>query len=350
MTDYPASLNELWAAHLTARADGAPTLVSLFSGAGGSSLGLSSAGYREVLAAEWDAAACQVFRANFAGVPLHEGDVAALDAGELGLPLGELDLLDSSPPCGPFSLTGLRGGASDPRGGLWRQVIRLAEVWQPKVVVIENVKGLVVGPMREVFTAICKALSGLGYTVAARLLDAQYLGVPQRRERVFIIGVRADLGMTPVFPMPTTRPITVREAWQGLTGPGPYLVPEGKGLRVAALVEPGKSGSEALSSRGAKAKHFSAKRLHWGRPSNTLVHEVRPASGSGFLHPSENRFIGTAELSRLQSFPDEFDWCDLAYPDVHHLIGNSVAPLVSRAVGAALLPTLRAAKSNALSR
>jgi DNA (cytosine-5)-methyltransferase 1 len=347
MTDYPAALDALWAAHLAPRAPGAPTLVSLFSGCGGSSLGYSAAGFTEVMAAEWDKSAAAVFRANFPGVPLHEGDITQLDPAVLGLAPGELDLLDSSPPCPGFSMTGLRR-QTDPRNELWHQVIRLATAWRPKVVVIENVRGLTTGPMRMVFRDICATLRDLGYTVAARLIDAMHLGVPQHRERVFIIGVRNDLGVAPLFPRPATRPVSVREGLADLDDPGEYLVPAGKGARVAAIVEPGKSGSEALAKRGGKAKHFSCKRLGWDRPSNTLVREIRPDTGSGFLHPSESRFLGINELARIQSFPGEWDWCGLDYEQTHHLIGNSVAPLVARAVGAALLPLLSAPKARSV--
>jgi DNA (cytosine-5)-methyltransferase 1 len=142
VTGYADTLGELWRAHVAPRADDAPTVVSLFAGCGGSSLGYSSAGYREVLAADRDAHACAVFRANFPGVPVHQGDIAQLDPGELRLPAAGLDLLDASPPCQAYSMTGLRR-AADPRGQLWTEVIRLAAAWQPKVIVIENVPGLV---------------------------------------------------------------------------------------------------------------------------------------------------------------------------------------------------------------
>ena len=178
MTDFPATLNELWAAHLRdPRADDAPTCVSLFSGAGGSSLGYSAAGYRELLAADHDRAACTVFRRNFPGVDLYAGDITQLDPAALDLPPGELGLLDSSPPCHGFSMTGLRR-ETDPRNELWREVVRLAAAWRPRVIVLENVQGLVAGQMKRVFTEICHSLAGLGYTVAARLLDASLSGCP----------------------------------------------------------------------------------------------------------------------------------------------------------------------------
>jgi DNA (cytosine-5)-methyltransferase 1 len=339
VTGYPASLDALWAAHLAPRAGDAPTCVSLFSGCGGSSLGYSAAGYRELLAAEWDRHACEVFRGNFSGIPVHEGDVAALDPGSLPLPAGGLDLLDASPPCQGVSMTGLRR-AADPRNQLWHQVVRLAGAWRPRVIVVENVKGLIAGKMRSVFAAICAGLRELDYVVGARLIDSSFLGVPQKRVRVFIVAVRCDLGTAPVFPAPRTRPVTVREAWEGLDGPGAFDVPVRKGAVLAPLIEPGRNGSDALTRRGGKPAHFSAVRLAWDRPANTLVREVRPGTCSGFLHPREDRFLGVHELARLQGFPDQWDWCGLEYRDVHHLVGNSVCPSVAQAVGAAPLPML----------
>jgi DNA (cytosine-5)-methyltransferase 1 len=341
MTSYAASLDALWAAHLAHRVGDAPTCVSLFSGAGGSSLGYSSAGYRELLAADRDQRACEVFRRNFPAVPVHEGDIAVLDPSALELPPGGLDLLDSSPPCQAYSMTGLRR-PGDPRGQLWRQVIRLAGTWQPRVLVLENVPGLVQGAMRAVFRDICAALGGLGYRVEARLVDSSFLGVPQNRLRVFIVAVRCDLDTPPVFPVPRTRPVTVREAWEGLDDPGAFDAPSGKGARLAPLVEPGRNGSDALRRRGGRPVHFSCVRLAWDKPANTLVREVRPGTASGYLHPAEDRFCGVRELARLQGFPDSWDWTGLRYADVHHLVGNSVPPPVARAVGETLLPLLAA--------
>src|ERR1022692_353194 len=109
---YVQDLDAAWAAHLAPRKKNAPTVVSLFAGCGGSSLGYSMAGYRELLAVEWDAKACATFRLNFPGVPVHEGDIALLTnrmAGKLtGLKPGELDVLDGSPPCQGFSTAGKR--------------------------------------------------------------------------------------------------------------------------------------------------------------------------------------------------------------------------------------------------
>jgi len=339
--NYPATLAELWRQHQAPKADDAPTLVSLFAGCGGSSLGYIAAGYRELLAAEGDHKACEVFAANLPGVRVFQGDVRELNPAMLE---HKIFLLAASPPCQGVSVTGKRR-PGDPRNELWREVIRLADAWKPRFVAIENVKGLTLGSMRTtVFAPLCKELASIGYTVEARLVDAQFLGVPQRRERTIVIGARipldvprTDADALPAFPVPSGRPRTVRDAWEGLgTDVGEYLIPTGAAGILAPLVEPGKAGSDALLRRGGKESRWNLKRLHMGKPSNSLIREIRP-SGGQFLHPSENRTLGTRELSRIGSFPDEFDFCGLPYEDIHHQVGNAVPPLMSRAIGRALL-------------
>lgn len=311
-------------------------MVSLFAGCGGSSLGYSIAGFRELLAVDNDAHAVGVFRANLPGVPVWQGDIAKLDPGMLDVPPGGLDVLDGSPPCQGVSMFGRRQ-LDDPRNQLFRQFVRLLAVWQPRAMVLENVAGLASGKMAGLFTEILSELTGAGYVVAARLVNAAQLGVPQSRKRVIIVGVRADLaaaGSAPVHPRPVGRPVTLRAALNGLDGPGLFDVPMGKGAVIAALTAPGSTGARALTIRGGRAVHFSCVRLAWDRPSNTIVKDVRPGTGSGYLHPSELRFMGVRELARIQSFPDQFCWGDGTYKKIHARIGNSVPPLMMAAVAA----------------
>ncbi len=110
--DYPALLDEAWAQHLAPRAPNAPTVISTFAGCGGSSLGYSMAGFRELLAVEWEQNAADTFRLNFPHVPLYHGDIAKLSVEEClrlaGIKPGELDVFDDSPPCQGFSTVGKR--------------------------------------------------------------------------------------------------------------------------------------------------------------------------------------------------------------------------------------------------
>jgi DNA (cytosine-5)-methyltransferase 1 len=138
--DYPAFLEACWHEHLKPKAKDAPTVISLFAGCGGSSLGYSMAGYRELLAVEWDDHAVKTFKLNFPDVPVWHGDIADLSvercmemAGLSGQ--GELDVLDGSPPCQGFSTAGKRK-MDDDRNQLFREYVRLLQGLKPKVFVM----------------------------------------------------------------------------------------------------------------------------------------------------------------------------------------------------------------------
>ena len=194
--DYAAHLESFWAEHKAPRKPNVPTVISLFAGCGGSSLGYSMAGYRELLAVEWDDHAVETFKANFPDVPVYHGDIAKLSVEEVfritGLKPGELDVLDGSSPCQGFSTAGKRK-MEDGRNQLFREYIRLLRGLQPKVLVMENVSGMVKGKMKLIFAEILQELKASGYHVSARLMNAMYYGVPQSRQRMIFVGVKEDL-------------------------------------------------------------------------------------------------------------------------------------------------------------
>src|SRR4051794_1578150 len=191
-------------------------VVSLFSGCGGSSLGYRMAGYRVVWANEFIPAARDTYRANFPGTPVDERDIREIEAAHIlartGLQVGELDILDGSPPCASFSTAGKRHrhwgqikSYSDTKqrtDDLFFEYIRLLDGLQPRRFIAENVAGLIKGVGKGVFLEILAGLKAAGYRVEARLLDAQWLGVPQARQLLFFVGVRRDLDGTPGFPEP----------------------------------------------------------------------------------------------------------------------------------------------------
>jgi DNA (cytosine-5)-methyltransferase 1 len=347
--DYPQMLDRAWQAHIAPRAQDAPTVVSLFAGCGGSSLGYSMAGYREVLAVEWDRVACSTLRRNFPSVPLHEGDIAKLAVEEAlevsGLAEGELDLLDGSPPCQGFSTAGKRK-VTDPRNSLFREYVRLLSGLRPRALVMENVTGLVKGRMRPVFVEILRELRASGYRVKAAVLDARHLGVPQHRERLFFLGVREDLGVEPQFPgqkevnaaFAPWEPcvLTLEDAFKGL----PAQVGEGFSADLAALsrrVLPWKDGSSILPGHA-----FNQKRLAWDRPSRTvpkMVSTSRCTYGGGLIHPDEDQHLTIAELKRIASIPDQYELAG-AFQQRWAQVGNSVPPLMARAVASCVALTL----------
>lgn len=335
---YPQTLAAAWRAHLAPRDPAAPTAVSLFAGCGGSTLGCSMAGYRELLAVEWDDHAVNVFRLNFPHVPLYHGDIRHLAATALPLEPGQLDLLDGSPPCQGISASGLRQ-LDDPRNQLFREFTRLLAEWRPKVFMMENVAGLVHPKMRPLSAEIMHGLraSEPGYHVRARLVEASYLGVPQRRQRMIIVGVRTDLRREAVHPVPFTRPVTVRDAIGDLARSPGLLEDIGPRIKpLAALIPRGGTAEQALRARGGREMGFNLKRLRWDTPSNTIPKMFSNTLTVGLLHPDENRYLGVAELARVQSFPDEWQWGDSTYTAAHARIGNSVPPLMMRAIAATI--------------
>lgn len=202
------------------------TVASTFSGCGGSCLGYRLAGFKVGWASEFIAAAQETYRANHPETHLDTRDIRTVKPEEilevLGLRVGELDLFDGSPPCASFSTAGKRekhwGKAkkySDTvqrTDDLFLEYIRLVDGLKPRVFVAENVSGLVKGTAKGQFLEILAKLKACGYRVQCRVLDAQWLGVPQARQRTIFIGVRNDLGKEPAYPKPLPYRYTLRDA------------------------------------------------------------------------------------------------------------------------------------------
>lgn len=217
-------------------------VVSTFSGCGGSCLGFEMAGFEIIYANEFIAAARETYAANHGFEP-DGSDIRQVDADRIrafairrGLlePGEEIDVLEGSPPCASFSMAGKRAKSwgeikqySETKqrvDDLFFEFTRLLAELQPKMFVAENVSGLVRGVAKGYFKEIHAALGAAGYRVKAKLLDAQWLGVPQSRQRVIFIGTRNDLDLEPGFPKPLPYNYTVRDALphiariQGRTG------------------------------------------------------------------------------------------------------------------------------------
>lgn len=355
MNDYPAHLNAMWQRHLAPREPDAPTVISTFAGAGGSSLGYSMAGYRELLAVEWDNNAVETFRLNFPGVPVYHGDIAKLSVDEClsmaGIAPGELDVFDGSPPCQGFSTAGKRI-IDDPRNQLFREYVRLLRGLRPKVFVMENVSGMVKGKMKLVFVEILKELKASGYQVSAKLLNAMWFNVPQSRERMIFIGVREDLGARPTHPKGEGRLIPVRDVIPGCAATGSQRInPWIESSRSAATICKTDTGYEALSITesdlkeaeikktwqmfrvlsGTEAhKHFGLVRLSAGKPSPTITKDAGNTT-TGMIHPFEIRKLTIPEIKQVASFPSEFQM-NGNYKSKWNRIGNSVPPLFMEAI------------------
>ncbi|MEV0149705.1 MULTISPECIES: DNA cytosine methyltransferase [unclassified Nonomuraea] len=296
--------------------------ISTFSGCGGSSLGYRMAGFRMLWASEFIPAAADTYRANAAPYThLDTRDIREVTAKDIldriNLKAGEIDLMDGSPPCAAFSTSGKREAGwgivkpySDTQqrvDDLFFEFTRLLGDLQPKTFVAENVAGLVQGTAKGYFKEILAALRKAGYRVSAKLLDAQWLGVPQARRRLIFVGVRDDLGVEPVHPVPLPYRYTVRDAIHDLPGAFDDLRadPETgyplsfRGYSIERLwgeIRPGQGHPTRLS----------LKRLAWDQPTATIVARAGTAGTAALTHPDHPRYPSLAELRRLGGFPDDF--------------------------------------------
>jgi DNA (cytosine-5)-methyltransferase 1 len=228
------------------------TAASTFSGCGGSSLGYRMAGFKVLYANEFVPAARETYIANAAPhTVLDDRDIRDVQPADvlnaIGLNAGELDLLDGSPPCASFSTAGKREAGwgkvkkySDTEqrtDDLFYEYARLLRGIQPRTFVAENVSGLVKGTAKGYFLRILAELRSCGYRVEARVLSAQWLGVPQARQRLIFVGVREDLDRAPAFPPPLPYCYTVADAlpWIAKVGQNDYTV---SGADITATMRP----------------------------------------------------------------------------------------------------------------
>lgn len=291
-------------------------------------MGYRMAGYRELLAVEWDDNAVETFRLNFPDVPVYHGDIGKLTGNECmrlaGVERGDLDVLDGSPPCQGFSTAGKRK-FTDTRNSLFKEYARLLRELQPCVFVMENVTGMVKGVMKQAYLTIIAELRACGYRAKGEVLNAMYYNVPQSRERVIIIGVREDMGIDPSHPKPQTRPISAIKA---IAGASTELCgnPHGKLSKRMAKVKPGEN-----LSRTEKIKSlFSYVRCPINGPCMTIQKSVTHG-GISVWHPIEERNLSIGEMKRIASYPDVFMLGD-DYEKAVNRIGNSVPPMLMKAI------------------
>jgi DNA (cytosine-5)-methyltransferase 1 len=336
MNDYPAHLERMWQKAIIPREPDAPTVISTFAGGGGSTTGYLMAGYRELLAVEWDDNAVQTLCLNYPHLDIYHGDIVKLSIEEVlqrtELQPGQLDVLDGSPPCQGFSTAGKRR-FDDDRNQLFREYVRLLRGLQPKVFVMENVSGMVKGKMKIIFAEILRELKASGYKVSARLMNAMYFHVPQSRQRLIFIGVREDLGIESSHPKPESGGIIPRIAFEGLCIDSPRKLSESMLCAVRLMNAGNYSGDNALRAfrltRGRTAGSINTKLLAWDRVSCTLPKET--IAETGIIHPNRERYLSIDEAKRIQSFPDRYLMVG-TYSEQWARIGNSVPPLFMEAI------------------
>lgn len=346
--------------------------VSTFSGCGGSSLGYKMAGFKVLWANEFIPAAQDTYRANHPDTILDGRDIRAVTGADLlasiGLAVGDLDLFDGSPPCASFSTAGKREAGwgkvkaySDTKqrtDDLFFEYARLIREVQPKVFVAENVSGLVKGTAKGYFKIILQELKDCGYKVEARLLDAQWLGVPQMRQRLIFVGVRNDLPAAPAFPSPLPYRYSVRDAlpWivsairddRGAFGnggditnsPAPTVLSDSVGTHwVEAETDISRYaiGTEWERTGVGKSneRYFSLKRSAIDGPSFTVTADGGQTDKAAVTHPTEKRKFSIAELRRIGGFPDDFILTG-SYAQQWERIGRAVPPVMMSHIAATI--------------
>ncbi|MGM9777666.1 MAG: DNA cytosine methyltransferase [Prevotella sp.] len=301
--------------------------IDLFAGCGGIGKGFSDADFECVAANEFDKNAAITYRANF-NHHLVEGDITDPEVKQQLYELADgkkIDVVVGGFPCQGFSMSGKRI-IDDPRNKLFKEFVSVVKVTNPKVVVGENVEGILSMGKGEVVKQIIEAFAELGYKMDYKVLNAADYGVPQLRKRVIFIGNR--IGVENVFPKPVLTPdeyISVKDAIGDLVGHGhdeklSHLMTASK-LETLARMKEMKEGEAYYPTR-----NDSCHKLYWNRPAPT----VKDNHGNWAVHPSENRYVTPREMARLQSFPDSFDFSHVAKKYQFRQIGNAVPPLMAR--------------------
>ena len=356
--------------------------ITFFAGGGGSSCGYKLAGGEVLFVNEFQQVAMDDYLANFPDTPHHiTGDIKDVTGKQImemtGLKVGELDLLDGSPPCPPFSMSGTKQkgwGKEKTAYGMkqkniedltWEQ-ISIAGEMMPKVIVCENVKGLTMEYASEHLARMVNDFEALGYTTVYKVLKGHEHGVPQKRERVFIVSVRNDvldaINMPfmcvagEVFPAPESTFVDIRGAIDDL-----QLNNENK-VEAHELVEAMKKSAkwkwmkrlpknpDRVVSVGddvvgpwydkvirhrakwgktipeKKTSFFQSRRVPWNQASHTLSEQGLQTSLAVHLHPEEDRVFTTRESARIMTLPDDYIFTGTLNQNLAR-IGLMVAPL-----------------------
>lgn len=306
-------------------------VVSTFSGTGGSCLGYRLAGFRVLWASEFIESAQESYKSNHPNSILDCRDIRKVKAIDIrnAIQGREIDILDGSPPCSAFSTAGKRekgwgdvkrySDSSQRVDDLFFEYARLVSDLQPKVFIAENVSGLVKGKAKGYFKMILQRLKLCGYNVRCKVLDAQWLGVPQRRKRTIFIGVRHDLKLMPVYPDPLPYYYSVTEALDS----------------VSETVEPDTDISEYAIGKewdripigGQSKKYMSLVKPYLNRPCPCVTQTGGVRSAASVVHPTEKRKFSIAELKRICGFPDDFKLAG-SFTQKYERLGRAVPPVM----------------------
>ena len=339
------------------------TVIDLFAGVGGLSLGFEMEGFNVVVANEYDASIASAYTKNHPNTKMIVGDITEININETFKPYKhKIDVIIGGPPCQGFSQKGQRKTINDKRNFLFKYYVKVVELIVPKYFVMENVPNLLTSENGLFKKEIIELFGKLGYSLTTGVLNAADYGVPQNRKRAVIIG---KLGKTtPSLPQKSTKTVTVWDAIEDLS-----FLNSGEGCEEQQYPHPAKSEyAKRLRSNSAVlhnhvATHHSdlalermnlippncgkkvlpkehlTKSIYSGTWTRMVKDEVSvtittrfdtPSSGQ-FTHPYLNRAITVREAARIQSFPDTFIFTGTKSSQMKQ-VGNAVPPLLANAI------------------
>ena len=331
-------------------------VISFFAGAGGSSTGYRLAGGSVLAINEFIPEAQRVYERNYPDTLIFRDDIRKTTGlqvlNKLGLAVGQLDILDGSPPCSAFSIAGKRekGWGEEKSYSDSKQVVddlfyeyaRMIKEIQPRVFVAENVKGLTVGaashmlgestlsmfaPAEEQKATILDTLKDCGYQVEYKVLNAAHYLVPQSRERIIFIGVRNDLHKSAItFPKDMRIRVTVKEALEGLV-PDIYKPLSPSVDTIFNHMMPGEPTMQCAARLGLKMGGTQRSKVYVDRPSRTIT------TTPEVFHWEERRTLAINELKRISGLPEDYYVGeDLSFSRAWERIGRMNVPFLVEAV------------------
>lgn len=329
--------------------------IELFAGAGGLALGLERAGFTHHALVEKDKTTVQTLHLNRPHWNVINSDIARLSTENLPelfqLTSGQLDLLSGGVPCQSFSYAGKRRGLEDTRGTMFYHYANFLQQLQPKMFLFENVRGLLSHDRGRTFTTILETLQEQGYTTYHAVLNALDYGVAQRRERLFIVGIRNDLvceGVSFRFREKQATQLTLRDILQDVPPSlgARYTVTK---ERLFAQIPPGGNWRNldpviaqeymkgSWETSGGKTGFL--RRQSWDERGLTVLTSPQMKQTER-CHPEEIRPFTVRENARIQSFPDEWEFAG-GITSQYKQVGNAVPVLLAQAIGAEILRTLQ---------
>lgn len=303
--------------------------IDLFAGIGGIRLGFESVGGKCVFSSEFDEDACKTYEANFGEHP--SGDITKISASDIP----DFDILLGGFPCQAFSIIGKKEGFSNETcGTLFFDIERILKEKRPPAFMLENVRNLTAHDNGNTFRVIREHLTALGYHVYAKVLNALDYGVPQKRERIIIVGFQDDVDFQFPEPIPNEKRKTLSDILEVDVDRKYYVRDE---IRLSRL--------ERLNDKNYPKPYISHENMAGSVTPHPYSSALRAGASANYILVNDERRPTEREMLRIQGFPDTFKIV-VPYGKVKKQCGNSVAVPVIKAVAAQMIKALREYKAS----